>query len=278
VGGLYVYAESLRRKEDNMPYKVFVAAGEEWNAAYMNSVRFLGLEVTDSVRDFHAFPEEFRLVVFTGGADVTPSIYGHKRNKRLTYNSEMRDYHEKHIFMTALEFSMPMVGICRGLQWLNCMAGGFMIQHVDRHNAGDHNVDTYTGDMIGVNSLHHQMCVPPDDGYILAVSKAQRSQRYIYNNREKFHNPTEVESCYYPNINAFGVQWHPEGYGCPKAGVNFWEYHVALLFDGGLYDRVVEHNPPKFPQFLDEKITELKYKRRYSQVLRQNSFRAEEAK
>jgi len=260
-----------------MPYKILVAAGEEWNDSYMNSVKFLGPEVTDSVKDFHAFPEDFRLVVFTGGADVTPSIYGHEKSRKLTYNSEMRDYHEKHVFMTAMEFTIPMAGICRGMQWLNCMAGGFMIQHVDRHNVGDHHADVYTGNAIKVNSLHHQMCVPPNDAYILATSKAQRSQRYIYKDRKKFNNPIEVESCYYPNINAFGVQWHPEGYGCPQAGVAFWMNHVALLFDGGLYDEVVKHNPPKFPQF-DEEVAKIKYKRRYHHVRMQNTLRAEEVK
>jgi gamma-glutamyl-gamma-aminobutyrate hydrolase PuuD len=256
---------------------ILVAAGEEWNGHYMDSVRFLDVEVTDSVKDFHGFPEEFKLVVFTGGADITPSIYGHEKAKKLTYNNEMRDYHEKHIFMTASEFAIPMVGICRGLQWLNCMAGGFMIQHVDRHNAGDHHVDVYTGGTVKVNSLHHQMCVPPNDAYILATSKAKRSQRYIYRNRKKFDNPIEVESCYYPNINAFGVQWHPEGYGCSIAGIEFWMHHVRLIFEGRLYAEVAKYNPPKFPQFSEE-VTKIKYKRRYHFVRRKNALKAEEVK
>lgn len=261
-----------------MPKLIFVAAGEEWNEGYMDSVRYLGLEVTDSVRDFHAFPEEFELVVFTGGADVTPSIYGHEANK-LTYNNEMRDYHEKHIFMTAIEFGIPMAGICRGMQWLNCMAGGFMIQHVDSHNlSGNHYVHRYTGEDMKVNSLHHQMCVPPDDAFILAASATQRSNRYVLGHRkQKFTPPVEVESAYFPNINAFGVQWHPEGYGCPKDSVDFWEHHVELLLNNSIEDVPRLYNPPTMPQF-HEGIMKLKYGQRYCYVRKQNQYKAEEAK
>jgi len=259
-----------------MPKLIFVAAGEEWNGAYMDSVRFTGLEVTDSVRDFHAFPEAFDLVVFTGGADVTPKIYGHEKS-RLTTNSEMRDYHEKHIFMTALEFGIPMAGICRGMQWLNCMAGGFMIQHVESHNlCGSHHALSYTGQGIKINSLHHQMCVPPDDGYILAVSAVKRSQRYIYDGRKNFDNPVEVESMYYPNINAFGVQWHPEAYGCHQSGIDFWEFHVKALLEGWLLDQVNKHNPPRISQF-DESVMKLKYGERYEHIRKQNQCKAEES-
>ena len=261
-----------------MPKLIFVAAGEESNWGYMDSVKFLGLEVTDSVRDFHAFPEEFALVLFTGGADVSPSIYKHERSK-LTHNNEMRDYHEKHIFMTALEFGIPMAGICRGMQWLNCMAGGFMVQHLDNHNlAGNHYVHKYDGEDIKVNSLHHQMCVPSEAGYILAASATQRSQRYILGNKkQKFISPVEVESLYFPEINAFGVQWHPEGYGCPREAVDFWERHVELLFDCGEFRHVVEtKNPPRINQF-HKGIMKLKYGQRYSYVLKQNQYKAEEA-
>lgn len=258
---------------------IFVAAGEEANWGYMESVKYLGLEVTDSVRDFHAFPEEFALVVFTGGADVTPSIYGHERSK-LTYNNEMRDYHEKHIFMTALEFGIPMSGICRGMQWLNCMAGGFMVQHLDGHNlAGNHYAHRYDGEDIKVNSLHHQMCVPPEDAYVLAASATQRSGRYILGNKKKkFTAPVEVESAYFPNIHAFGVQWHPEGYGCPKEAVAFWEEHVDLLFDHGEFRHIMEtRNPPTMPQLFEDHVMSRKYGLRYNFVREQNQHKAEEA-
>ena len=258
------------------PGLIFVAAGEEANYYYMQSVRFFGLEVTDSVRDFHAFPEEFALVVFTGGADVTPSVYGHETSK-LVYNSEMRDYHEKHIFMTAIEFGIPMAGICRGMQWINCMAGGWMVQHLDSHNlCGNHHVDTYTGQGMKVNSLHHQMCMPPKDAFILAVSATKRSSRYIYNGKKKFDAPVEVEAAYYPNINAFGVQWHPEGYGCPQASVEFWEFHVKALIEGWLDQQVKKYNPPRIDQF-HEGIAKLKYGQRYSYVRKQNLNKTEEA-
>jgi len=246
---------------------IFVAAGEEWNGGYMDSMRFLGLEVTDSVSDFHAFPEEFAMVLFTGGADITPSVYGHEKSK-LTRNSEMRDYHEKYVFKTAVEYDIPMVGICRGLQWLNVMAGGFMIQHADGHNlVNNHHVKTYENVEFAVNTLHHQMCVPPPNAFVLAVASRPRSSRYMIDGRKTFENPIEIEACYYQNINAFGVQWHPEGYACPPGGIDFWQEHVQLLFDGKLIKKLVQCNAPRQKEFGNFNWKDMKYKFRYGHAL-----------
>jgi gamma-glutamyl-gamma-aminobutyrate hydrolase PuuD len=59
-----------------------------------------------------------------------------------------------------------------------------------------------------VNSLHHQMCLLPDDAVLLAwgeniaVSYAHNGQNLI--------PQKEPEVVWYPKINAIGVQFHPE--------------------------------------------------------------------
>lgn len=248
-----------------MSEKILVVAGEEWNDSYMNSVRFLNLDVTESIRDFYSQPGAYRLVLFTGGADVSPEIYGHAKSKH-TYNAPMRDYHERELFLTAVESGIPMAGICRGVQFLNCMYGGFMIQHVDHHAMGggcSHEVTTFEGTNLKVNSLHHQMIVPPIDAYVLAVSKTQRSQRYIYDGNKKFKNPIEVESVYFPAINSFGVQWHPEAYNCPKDGIDYFERNIYNLVNGLLNEKVSDLKPPTMGAIFDSGWESVKYKKRY---------------
>jgi len=66
-------------------------------------------------------------VVFTGGADVSPFMYGEKKLS-VTCNDEHRDEQEKLFFERYTK--VPKVGICRGGQFLNVMNGGKMWQHV----------------------------------------------------------------------------------------------------------------------------------------------------
>ena len=72
------------------------------------------------------------LVCFTGGEDVSPHLYGQPVHP-LTFSSVRRDEKEKAIFDACCERNLPMVGICRGGQFLNVMSGGKMYQHVTNH-------------------------------------------------------------------------------------------------------------------------------------------------
>lgn len=58
--------------------------------------------------------EEANVVIFTGGEDVTPSIYGCKKHPR-TYCNKFRDEEEKKIFEQIKENQL-VLGICRGLR------------------------------------------------------------------------------------------------------------------------------------------------------------------
>jgi gamma-glutamyl-gamma-aminobutyrate hydrolase PuuD len=148
---------------------------------------------------------EVKLVVFTGGADITPELYGIK-NTGLSHNMAIRDIHEVGVFMRALKKGLPMFGICRGAQLLCVMAGGKMVQHLDGHH-GSHRIKTYDGRMIGVNSSHHQMVLPPDDARVLAWAEPALSKVYKpYATAPRY----EYECMYYPALNAVGVQYHPE--------------------------------------------------------------------
>lgn len=145
-------------------------------------------------------PENVVLVVFTGGHDVTPSIYGETAH-RLTNNSPKRDVQEIEIFKKARNHNIPMFGICRGSQFLCVMAGGKLHQHVNNHGGTQHSIKTVDGRLIDVNSTHHQMQIPPKDAQLLAW--ASPSLHFDEDYRE-------AECVDYPSINAVGVQYHPE--------------------------------------------------------------------
>src|SRR5690242_167619 len=72
------------------------------------------------------------IILFTGGEDVNPELYGEVA-LHTTHFNRLRDQKEKLIFDAALEREIPMVGICRGGQALNVFNGGKMWQHVNNH-------------------------------------------------------------------------------------------------------------------------------------------------
>lgn len=114
------------------------------------------------------------LFCFTGGADVSPCLYGEKSHPTTGSNMH-RDFKEIGEFSYALNKNIPMVGICRGAQFLNVMNGGKMWQDVSEHAVWDtHGLKKRGLDIDNieyqVTSTHHQMMRASDDGIILAMS------------------------------------------------------------------------------------------------------------
>ena len=113
--------------------------------------------------------EDADLVMFTGGADVNPALYGEEEHPK-TFHQPPRDREDKKVWEQASQLGLPMVGICRGGQFLNVMNGGKMYQHVVGHaNGGTHElVDTRSGEVLQVSSTHHQMMREGERGEVIA--------------------------------------------------------------------------------------------------------------
>ena len=138
------------------------------------------------------------LLVFTGGEDLQPEVYN-KKYDFITGN-KIRDEWEITWFHWAVKNKVPMFGICRGMQLFNAMSGGELIPHVENHY-GTHAVfaPSFNPKEFHVNSIHHQMCIPAKGAVRVAWAKhlAHRGAK-------------EPEALWFPEIRAFGVQWHPE--------------------------------------------------------------------
>ena len=102
--------------------------------------------------------EEANVVIFTGGEDVTPSIYGCKKHPR-TYCNKFRDEEEKKIFEQIKENQL-VLGICRGSQFLCAMNGGYLVQHCSNHAIGKTHEITNGTMGYQITSTHHQMQYP----------------------------------------------------------------------------------------------------------------------
>ncbi len=67
-------------------------------------------------------------VVLAGGRDIDPSFYNHDPHKKLKNTEPIRDIFELNLVRRALDRSMPILGICRGIQILNVALGGTLVQ------------------------------------------------------------------------------------------------------------------------------------------------------
>jgi len=163
-------------------------------------------------------PDEADLVIFGGGADVSPHLYGEEIMKD-THCSPSRDEEDIALYSECLEKGIAMFGICRGAQFLHVMNGGKLYQHVDKHT-GDHriwdNMKSYT--LPKVSSVHHQSCIPNLPKMKIVASVAHSENRWVNNfvnagAATVVGNNEDVEAFWYDDTAFFGVQGHPEYQG-----------------------------------------------------------------
>lgn len=161
-----------------------------------------------------AYAKGVDLVLFTGGEDVSPHLYGEPNVA--SGCSKSRDDFEIEIFNHFK--GTPMAGICRGGQFLNVMCGGKMYQDVNNHGIGGTHkaVLVETGEVFDVTSTHHQMMRPAPHGKVLVTACLSTVRKYgAFDDQGKpcivvkgGDEHEDVEAVQYDNILCF--QPHPE--------------------------------------------------------------------
>lgn len=151
------------------------------------------------------------LVLFTGGEDISPSIYGHRNVG--SYFNVRRDHEEVNAYFAALKIKKPMYGTCRGLQLLCAMNGGRLFQ--DMSHPMRHEIITKENDVIITNSLHHQLCDPynlhPSQYEILAFADSLSDELIsAERNYTRADHIKEPEIVFFPKTKCLGIQGHPE--------------------------------------------------------------------
>lgn len=161
--------------------------------------------------------EDAQLVVFTGGEDVTPSLYGCKKH-RTTYSNLKRDQDEQAIFNKIDPKKQVCLGICRGSQFLCVMNGGKLVQNVSSHATGFTHGITDGNRIYQITSTHHQMQYPfnleEEDYELLFISHGGGSDFYEGDGIDPYAvSGREPEIVLYHKKNlpkCLAVQGHPE--------------------------------------------------------------------
>ena len=157
-------------------------------------------------------------LIFSGGEDIEPTLYGAEPISKLGEICPERDFFEMKFFNKALERKIPILGICRGFQIMNVAFGGTLYQDIQGqqvskfnhlnlispvHNL-EHEVtlmkDSKLYEIMGketlmVNSLHHQ-----------AINKVGKNLKVVGLSFDHIVEALEYEGDGF----VVGVQWHPE--------------------------------------------------------------------
>ncbi len=175
------------------------------------------LPLTAKEKELDYFLEICGGFLMTGGQDVSPSVYHAKKEAWCGSCCELRDEMEQYILKGAVDRDKSVLGICRGIQFMNACYGGTLYQDLATEHAScvDHHMkppydraahqvtlqkDTplyniLRKEQIGVNSLHHQA--------IKALASDFRAMA--------FSEDGLIESiCRPSNKFVVGIQWHPE--------------------------------------------------------------------
>lgn len=177
--------------------------------------------------------EDADLIVFTGGTDISPDMYGHARSSFTGTPDVRRDKNEEALFHKAKADGKKMFGICRGAQLLCALSGGHLIQHADGHGRW-HEVVMENGKTFEVSSSHHQIMVPLQYHRVLAWSKKRLSHSYWdekgQGKEEKLFEGKEVEAAFFPAAKALAIQWHPEWMAADEDGSRVVKGMLKVMF------------------------------------------------
>jgi putative glutamine amidotransferase len=157
-------------------------------------------------------------LVLSGGVDVHPKFYGSKTG----YPGEPEEFNEKRdefeiaAFHSAEENNIPILGICRGMQLINVIHKGTLIQHLedeslievhkgnpDKSHVVTVEKNTILYDITGtgkseINSAHHQVIDKLGEGLVINA----RSDEGLVEGIEREDKSGK------PFLLA--IQWHPE--------------------------------------------------------------------
>jgi putative glutamine amidotransferase len=163
-------------------------------------------------------------LVLQGGSDVAPESYGETPLRPEWAGDRVRDPYEIELVQAAMALDRPVLGVCRGLQMLNVIFGGSLLQDIgtqcpgalvhrefERYDQLQHDISIepdswlarmYPGRARGrVNTVHHQGV--KDLGRDLQVEARSVPDGLVEAVR------------YQPRVDktvpwVYAVQWHPE--------------------------------------------------------------------
>ncbi len=151
--------------------------------------------------------------ILSGGADINEAFFD-CTDDRLQLNYT-RDYCENQVLEFAIAKNIPLLGVCRGLQFINLYFGGSLVGELaEEHVATVHHINIVEEkfqDIIGnmhmsVNSYHNHG--------IKKSGLAKELRSFAISDDEV------IEGLFHVRYNIIAIQWHPERNRIPSPADN----------------------------------------------------------
>ncbi|MCR4604130.1 MAG: membrane dipeptidase [Prevotella sp.] len=179
-------------------------------------------------------------LLLTGGADINPLFMDEEPEPNLGGINDERDLPELLITRLAFNRTMPILGICRGIQTMAVALGGKVAQHIStaiKHSQdADRHVATHTISIEPGSILH--TLYADSEAPATAIRKAVNSFHHqaVSNPGSRLHTVATapdgiieaVESCEHKPV--LGVQWHPECMAADGQPLFQWLTEEALRY------------------------------------------------
>ncbi|MBI4200295.1 MAG: gamma-glutamyl-gamma-aminobutyrate hydrolase family protein [Chloroflexi bacterium] len=141
-----------------LPVVIVTASTEAAALAYQRVVERRGAQVRLALPDAPGRARDAldgaSGLLLSGGEDVDPALYGAAPNPGAGVEvNRARDELERSLLAAALERDLPVLAICRGMQFLNVFMGGKLIQDLPHHKV--------VGQDGGWGSAYHQVYLAP---------------------------------------------------------------------------------------------------------------------
>jgi len=172
-------------------------------------------------------------LLLPGGGDITPAFFGEKNQGSKNIDTTL-DILQLQALELAARRSMPVLGICKGMQVINVGFGGALIQDLppdscqrhryedgDKYHATRIEKDSFLcrlyGESATVNSAHHQ-----------ALKRLGRGLSAL----QWCPDDDCIECIAHDTLPIIGVQWHPERISEGRSGISgqkLLTYFVSLI-------------------------------------------------
>ncbi len=186
--------------------------------AYVQAVHKAGgrpvpLPFARDTRDAQELLEGLSGLILTGSEDLDPSLWGETLHPEVTLMHPNRQESELSFCKVVLDYDLPVLAVCGGMQTLNVVAGGTLHQHLPdreeetlehrdpelllRHEVlveSGTRLEGLVGSRLETNSNHHQAVAKLAPGFIPAAHSSDGV----------------IEAFEHPGRWIVAVEWHPE--------------------------------------------------------------------
>ncbi|WP_240984632.1 gamma-glutamyl-gamma-aminobutyrate hydrolase family protein [Acididesulfobacillus acetoxydans] len=126
---------STKISHDTPYYGAYVADGYFTGIAKAGGIPLI-LPLVEEEEIWRESIERVDGVIFTGGLDIHPQLYGEGLHPKIGELYPFRDRLELAAARYAMDLDKPVIGICRGCQILNVAQGGSLYQDINSQKEG----------------------------------------------------------------------------------------------------------------------------------------------